>query len=180
MWKKWNGFIFFGQADKPLYMIKNSIQILWRNIWWIFFSVYQPFLIDLTITFDIRRNILHLWGIQNQDQKISPPFKKTKQKMCTHVLCNVNTTGIIFLWDFRVSMSMRAEQLFVHWWGDEVMCQQCTAHFLHSQSRDEVVTSIRSLQVESGVTCNPCVPHESVCERRLSRGLLLVGSAGIS
>lgn len=60
------------------------------------------------------------------------------------------------------------------------MCQQCTAHFLHSQSRDEVVTSIRSLQVESGVTCNPCVPHESVCERRLSRGLLLVGSAGIS
>lgn len=104
---------------------------------------------------------------------------KKKKRKCAH-MCNVNTAGIIFLWDFRVSMSMRAEQLFVHWWGDEVMWQQCTAHFLHSQSRDDVVTSIRSLQVESGVTCNPCVPHESVCKRRLSRGLLLVGSAEIS
>lgn len=58
------------------------------------------------------------------------------------------------------------------------MCQQCTAHFLHSRSQDEVVTSRQSLGLESRVTCSPCVPHESVSERWLVRGLLLTGLAG--
>lgn len=58
------------------------------------------------------------------------------------------------------------------------MCQQCTAHFLHSGSQDEVVTSRQSLEVEFRVTCSPCVPHESVSLRWLFQGLLLMGLAG--
>lgn len=58
------------------------------------------------------------------------------------------------------------------------MCQQCTAHFLHSGNRGEVVTSVQSLEVESRVTCSPCMPHESVSMRWLLQGLLLMGLAG--
>lgn len=58
------------------------------------------------------------------------------------------------------------------------MCQQCTAHFLHSGNRGEVVTSVQSLEVESRVTCSPCMPHESVSTRWLLQGLLLMGLAG--
>lgn len=57
------------------------------------------------------------------------------------------------------------------------MCQRCTAHFLHSGSQHEVVTS-ESLEVESGVACSPCVPHESVSACWLLQGLLLMGLAG--
>lgn len=113
-------------------------------------------------------------GIQNQDQKVSSPWKNVST--CAHVLCNVNTTGIIFLWDFIKSIvSVRLEQLVVRWWGDEVMCQRCTAHFLHSGSRDKVVTSIQSLDAESRVTRSPLVPRESVSTRWLFQGLLLMG-----
>lgn len=58
------------------------------------------------------------------------------------------------------------------------MCQHCTAHFLHSGSQDKVVTSIQSLDVESRVTCSPLVPRESVSQRWLFRGLLLMGLPG--
>lgn len=58
------------------------------------------------------------------------------------------------------------------------MCQLCTAHFLHSGSPGEVVTWIQSLKVESGVTCSPRMPHESVSKCWLLQGLLLMGLAG--
>lgn len=58
------------------------------------------------------------------------------------------------------------------------MCQQCTAHFLHSGSQDEVVTSRQSLEVESRVARSLRVHRESVSPRWLLQGSLLMGLAG--
>lgn len=60
------------------------------------------------------------------------------------------------------------------------MCQQThgTLRFLHSGSRDEVVTPVQSVEVESReFTCSLCVPHES--RRWLLQGLLLTGGKGV-
>lgn len=87
--------------------------------------------------------------------------------MCphVHVLCNVNTTGISCLWDFKKLMaSVRLKQILVLWWWDEVM----HSTLLHSGSHDKVVTSIEFLEVESGWTWSPCLPQWAMWHRLLS------------
>lgn len=104
-------------------------------------------------------------GIQKQDQKISPQFLERK-KVCACVLCNVNTTGIIFLWDLSQPSSTGAFCSLMGGWGN-VSAMHSTLSPLSVGMKP-----IRSLQVESGVTRRPrpCTPHESVSERRLSSG----------
>lgn len=97
---------------------REGIQILLKgvgkNIWWDFlfffrvcFQYINPSLLTGNSTIIkkhyIRRNILHLWGSKTRIKRFH--LRKKNVSTCAHVLCDVNTTGILFLWDFRKSNS---------------------------------------------------------------------------